>query len=91
MTDAALIADLQAAAEEELERACTLAWRELARCTPWGDAFEGFTPAGRAVILERSYLWEGDPGGPIRVEVAAYEPRLFERGVRLMRTVARPD
>ncbi len=39
--------DLRAAAEDELARACTLAWRQLAEITPWGDTFEGVTPGGR--------------------------------------------
>jgi hypothetical protein len=77
--------DLKAAAEDELERACTLAWRELAAHTPWGDTFEGFTPEGREVCFERSYLWEGEPQGDIRVEVAVYPPMAYEAGVRLSR------
>ena len=50
--------DLELAARDEMERACTLGWRELARHLPWGDTFEGFTPAGREVAFERTYLWE---------------------------------
>ena len=68
MTDA----DLEAAAEEELERALDLSWAELARITPWGDTFEGFSPAGRAVLMERSYLWAEAAGGDILCEVAVY-------------------
>jgi len=42
--------DLEAAANEELERALTLGWRQLADLTPWGDTYEGFTPgAARSV------------------------------------------
>jgi hypothetical protein len=81
--------DLEEAAREELERACTLGWKQLARHTPWGDSFEGFTPAGREVSFERSYLWEGEPGGDIRVEVTVYEPRTYEEGVTLNRTIVR--
>jgi hypothetical protein len=81
--------DLEEAAREELERACTLGWRELSAHTPWGDTYEGFTPEGREVAFERSYLWDGEPGGDIRVEVAVYEPRAYEEGVRLNRTIAR--
>ena len=77
--------DLAAAAGDEIDRACTLAWRELAKHTPWGDTFEGFTPGGREVLFERSYLWDGEPGGDIRVEVTVYEPRGYEEGVRLSR------
>lgn len=81
--------DLQAAAQEEIERACTLGWRQLSGHTPWGDTFEGFTPAGRAVCFERSYLWDGEPGSDIRVEVTVYEPHAYEAGVSLVRTIHR--
>jgi hypothetical protein len=81
--------DLDEAAQEEIERACTLGWRELARLTPWGDTFEGFTPAGRAVCFERSYLWESSPQGDIRVELTVFEPQAYEQGVRLSRTIQR--
>jgi hypothetical protein len=81
--------DLSEAARDEIDRACTLAWRELAKHTPWGDTFEGFTPEGRAVCFERSYLWETDPGGDIRVEVHVYEQRSYEEGVRLTRSIKR--
>lgn len=84
-----LRADLAEAAQEELERACTLGWRQLSSHTPWGDTFEGFTPAGREVCFERSYLWDDDPGGDIRVEVNVYEPRAFEAGVRLTRKITK--
>jgi hypothetical protein len=80
-------ADLAAAAEEELGRACTLGWRELSAHTPWGDTFEGFTPEGRAVCFERAYLWDGPPGGDIRVEITVYEPQAYEAGVRLARAI----
>ena len=82
-------ADLQAAATEEIERACTLGWRQLKALTPWGDTFEGFTPEGRAVCFERSYIWDHEPGGDIRVEVSVYEPHAFEQGVVLARTIQR--
>ena len=81
--------DLAEAARDEMERACTLGWRDLRRHTPWGDTFEGFTPGGREVCFERSYLWEGEPGGDIRVEVHVYEPRSYEGGVRLTRAIRR--
>jgi hypothetical protein len=84
-----LAEDLAAAAEDEMERACTLAWRELSAHTPWGDTFEGFTPEGRAVCFERSYLWEAAPGGDIRVEVTVYPPKAYEAGVRLTRTIGK--
>ena len=81
--------DLQAAAREEIERACTLGWRQLRDHTPWGDTFEGFTPDGRAVCFERSYLWDAQTGGDIRVEVTVYEPHAYEAGVSLVRTIHR--
>ncbi len=81
--------DLGEAAEEEIGRAMTLGWRELAKLTPWGDTFEGFTPEGREVCFERSYLWEADTGGDIRVEVTVYEPRSYEDGVRITRVIPR--
>ena len=39
-------ADLEAMARDELSRAITLRWQELRAIVPWGDTFEGFTPAG---------------------------------------------
>jgi hypothetical protein len=81
--------DLQAAAREEIERACTLGWRQLRDHTPWGDTFEGFTPLGRAVCFERSYLWDQETGGDIRVEVTVFEPHAYEEGVSLVRTIHR--
>ncbi len=84
-----LVEDMQAAALEELERAVTLGWRALSRHTPWGDTFEGFTPDGREVCFERSYLWEGEPAGDIRVEVVVYPPKAYEVGVKLARTIAK--
>ena len=65
-------ADLAAAAEDELERALDLRWSDLARVTPWGDTFEGFAPSGRAVLMERNYLWAEAEGGDIVCEVAVY-------------------
>jgi hypothetical protein len=81
--------DLEAAADEEIERACTLGWRDLSRHTPWGDTYEGFTPDGREVAFERSYLWEAASGGDIRVEVVVYPPLAYEQGVRRVRTLSR--
>jgi hypothetical protein len=82
-------ADLRDAAEDELGRACTLAWKDLARHTPWGDTYEGFTPGGREVCFERSYLWDGPPGSDIRVEVTVYQQNDYEGGVRLTASIAR--
>jgi hypothetical protein len=84
-------ADLDDAARDELDRACTLGWRQLAAHTPWGDTFEGFTPGGREVCFERSYLWEREAQGDIRVELTVYEREAYEQGVRLTRTIPRVD
>src|SRR5205085_10437426 len=85
--------DLEAAARDELGRACTLSWRELSKLTPWGDTFEGFTPGGREACFERGYLWESAQGGDIRVEVTVYERHAYELGARLSAVIPRkpPD
>ena len=79
--------DMEAAAHEELERAVTLGWRAISKHTPWGDTFEGFTPAGREVCFERTYLWEDEAGGDIRVEVTVFEPQAYEEGVKGIRKI----
>ena len=61
--------ELTAMAEEELAAAIALSWPELTSITPWGDSFQGFAPSGRAVEVERRYLWAHDPEGAIVVEV----------------------
>ena len=66
------VPDLLAMARDELERALSLGWRALAPVTPWGDSFEGFTPAGRAVTVERAYLWQDAPQGDILCEVVVF-------------------
>jgi hypothetical protein len=83
--------DMGAAAQEELDRAVTLGWRAISQHTPWGDTFEGFTPQGRAVCFERTYLWEGDAGGDIRVEVMVYEPQAYEDGVKAIREIRKVE
>jgi len=83
-------ADLEQAAEEELERALDLRWAELAKVTPWGDTFEGFSPAGRPVMLERSYLWAEAEGGDILCEVAVYRNTvLYDQAARRSRRIPR--
>jgi hypothetical protein len=78
-----LAEDLAAMAKDELERALTLSWRELAAVVPWGDAYDGFTPAGRQVTVERSYLWAGEDGGDIVCEVVVYGgPSRWDEGAR---------
>ena len=85
-------ADLDAAAADELERALSLSWRELSKVTPWGDAFEGFSPAGRAVMMERSYIWADAPGGDILCEVAVFvNAVLYDQAARRSARIDRPD
>ena len=80
--------DLLAMAEDELGRACSLSWRELSKVTPWGDTFDGISPAGRNVQVERSYLWAGEPGGDVLCEVVAYvNTVLYDQGARVSRVV----
>ncbi len=68
-------------ARDELTRALTLKWKDLAPITPWGDNFEGISPAGRDVIVERSYLWSSVRDGDILCEVRVYGgPSRWEHG-----------
>jgi hypothetical protein len=86
-----LAEDLAAMADDELARACTLSWRDLSGILPWGDAFDGFTPAGRQVTVERSYLWAERPGGDILCEVVVSGgPSRYEEGARVSRLIPRP-
>lgn len=91
MAQADLQADLAEAAAEELERAASLSRKDLAACTPWGDTYEGYTPAGREVCFERNYLWVADPGGDICIEVVVYLPEHYETGVRVTRVTPREE
>ncbi len=82
--------DLAAMAEDELARALTLKWRELAGVTPWGDCYEGVSPAGRDVVIDRSYIWQAEAGGDILVEVAVYGgPSRYDAGERASAVIAR--
>ena len=84
--------DLQAMAEDELARALSLSWRALSTVAPWGDSFEGISPDGREVIVERAYLWQGDAGGDILCEVAVFggESRR-QYGAKVSAVIARED
>lgn len=85
-----LTEDLAAMANDELDRACTLGWRELARILPWGDAYDGFTAAGRQVTVERSYLWAERAGGDILCEVLVYGgPSRWDEGARAVRLIVK--
>jgi hypothetical protein len=83
--------DLAAMAADELERAMTLSWRELAAVAPWGDAYDGFTAAGRQVTVERSYIWAEENGGDILCEVTVFGgPSRWDEGARVAGLI-RPD
>ena len=83
---------LQAAAEEELTAACTLKWAELARLIPWGDTYEGVSPANMTVQVERNYLWADAPGGDILCEVAVYlDAAHYAYAARASRVIGRTD
>jgi hypothetical protein len=80
--------DLLAMAEDELSRAVTLSWREASKVTPWGDTFDGISPAGRNVQVERNYLWSESEGGDILVEIAVFGgPSRYDAGVRVSRLI----
>ena len=82
--------DLADMAQDELTRALSLAWRDLAKIIPWGDNFEGISPAGRDVIVERAYLWQAAPGGDILCEVTVYGgPSRFDQGAKASAVIAR--
>jgi hypothetical protein len=86
----ALQSDMAEMAQDELARALTLPWRDLAKITPWGDAYDGFSPAGRQVTIERSYIWAEAAGGDILVEVVVYGgPSRYDDGVRATQLVVR--
>lgn len=85
---ARLDAELSEMALEELDRACTLRWRDLRHVTPWGDTSEAFTPSGRPVLVERNYLWSADPGGDILVEIVVFESHVrYEDGAGARRLI----
>lgn len=82
--------DLAAMARDELARALTLSWRDLKAVVPWGDSFEGVSPAGRYVEVERSYIWASEAGGDILCEVAVYGgPSRYDAGERASSIISR--
>jgi hypothetical protein len=83
--------DLQATAEEELEQALKLTWKQLAPLVPWGDRYEGVSIGGREVEFARSYIWAEAEGGDILCEVAVYagETR-YDQGGRASAVIPRP-
>ena len=77
-------------AQDELARALELPWKALKGITPWGDTFEGISPAGRHVLVERSYVWSSEVGGDILCEVRVYEnAALYDAGEVVGRVIAR--
>lgn len=83
-------ADLEDMANDELGRACTLAWKDLAPIVPWGDSYEGVSPAGGGVTVERAYIWAEGPGGDIVAEVVVYRgPSRYDHGSRASRVISR--
>ncbi len=68
--------DLLVFAEDELSRALSLSWRALSKVAPWGDSFQGISPSGRSVTVERAYLWQGAAGGDILCEVTVFSGRV---------------
>jgi hypothetical protein len=82
--------DLEAAAQEELHQALALTWEQLSRLVPWGDTFEGVSPANMTIQLSRSYLWAADPGGDILCEVRAYlDEAHFDYGAKRQALIRR--
>ena len=85
-------ADLEEMAQDELIRALSLSWRELSRILPWGDSYDGFSPAGRQVTVERNYIWAGAPGGDILAEVHVYGgPSRYDEGARASRVIRKGE
>lgn len=83
-------ADLAEMAEDELKRALTLTWCDLVKIVPWGDTFEGVSPAGRYVQVERSYIWAAEEGGDILCEVTVFPNAvLYDQGARVSRRIVR--
>jgi hypothetical protein len=75
-------------AEDELGRACALKWRDLSKVTPWGDTYEGFSPSGRPVQVERNYVWASEAGGDVLVEVVVFlNAVLYDQGARASRVI----
>ena len=83
-------ADLAEMARDELARALTLSWRDLSRIVPWGDTYDGVSPSGRFVKVERSYIWVEDEGGDILCEVAVFPNEvLYDEAARQSTVIPR--
>jgi len=82
--------DLADMAADELAQALTLGWRDLVKTIPWGDVYEGYAAGGRAVQVERNYLWAVEAGGDILCEVAVFaNPVLYDQGARVSGLIPR--
>jgi hypothetical protein len=84
-------ADLQTTAEEELDQALKLSWRQLSSLIPWGDTYVGIAIGGREVEMSRSYIWAEQEDGDILCEVIVYagETR-YDIGGRASRVIPKP-
>lgn len=83
--------EFEAMAADELERALSLRWSELARVLPWGDVCDGFAPSGRPVQVERTYVWADGPQGDILCEVVVFTNAvLYDAGARRSALIRRP-
>jgi hypothetical protein len=63
--------ELTRMAEEEMDLARRLSWKELIRVTPWSDTYMAVSGAGLEVEMQRTYLWADDTREAIRVEIIA--------------------
>ena len=78
-------------AADELQRAASLSWRELAKVTPWGDVYDGFAPSGQVVQVERNYLWADSVGGDVLCEVVVYSNAVqYANGARRSLVIPKP-
>ena len=88
----AVMKDFEQFAEDELQRALSLSWRDLARVVPWGDTFEGVSPANLTVQVERNYIWAEGEGGDILCEVAVFlDTAHYPYAARASRLIRRPS
>jgi hypothetical protein len=84
-------ADLEQIADEELQAALTLSWKQLSPLTPWGDVYDGVTAGGLSVKVERNYIWQDEPGGTICCEIAVYyHASRYDQGARRTARIEAP-
>lgn len=63
--------ELTRMAEDEMDLARRLSWKELVRVTPWSDTYMAVSGAGLEVEMQRTYLWVDDAKAAIRIEILA--------------------